>query len=90
MKIAWDMDKARVNVRKHGLHFREVEPVFFDPNAIVTEDIGSIDEQRHVVIGMGALSRLVTVVYCYRRGNIRVISARKSTAGERKTYEERI
>ena len=90
MDIHWDPQKAITNHRKHGIHFREVEPVFYDPHAIVTEDLGSIDEQRLVVIGLDTRQRVVTVVYCLRSQAVRVISARKATRSERSSYEKRI
>ena len=30
----WDPDKARANVRKHGVSFEEAETIFLDPLAI--------------------------------------------------------
>jgi len=37
-------------------------------------------------MGMDALSRVLIVVYTWREDNIRLISARKATAKERKQY----
>jgi uncharacterized protein len=37
---------------------------------------------------MDALARVVVVVYTWRRNNIRIISARKTGAEERRQYEE--
>jgi uncharacterized DUF497 family protein len=41
MKITWDSVKAKSNRLKHRVFFSEVEPVFYDPNAISFEDAGS-------------------------------------------------
>ena len=34
MQIVWDPQKAKVNLRKHGVRFSDAEGVLFDPNAI--------------------------------------------------------
>jgi uncharacterized DUF497 family protein len=44
-------------------------------------------EQRFLVLGMSAASRLVVVSYAERRPRTRIISARLATKRERQTYE---
>jgi uncharacterized DUF497 family protein len=90
MEITWDSVKAKTNRLKHRVFFSEVEPVFYDPNAISFEDKDSRGEARHVVIGHDSMGRLVVVVYTYRRATIRLISARRASKAERETYEKRI
>lgn len=34
MKVIWDQEKAKINLRKHRIHFADTEPVFFDPMAL--------------------------------------------------------
>lgn len=87
MDVVWDPAKARSNVKKHGVSFADVETVFYDPFAISLEDPGSTHENRYVVVGMDALSRVVVVVYTYRNVAVRLISARKATKSEREAYE---
>lgn len=87
MDVVWDPAKARSNLKKHGVSFADVEPVFYDPFAISLEDPGSTHENRYVVVGMDALSRVVVVVYTYRNVAVRLISARKATKSEREAYE---
>jgi uncharacterized protein len=66
----------------------EAIPVCDDPCAItITDDESDPDEQRFVTIGMGAMSRLLVVVYTWRGENIRIISARPAEAHEREQYE---
>ncbi|MBI2455103.1 MAG: BrnT family toxin [candidate division NC10 bacterium] len=31
MRVAWDPEKAKLNLRKHGIHFSDAEGVLFDP-----------------------------------------------------------
>ena len=37
-EITWDSVKAKSNRLKHRVFFSDVEPVFYDPNAISFED----------------------------------------------------
>ena len=90
MEITWDSVKAKSNRLKHGVFFSEVEPVFYDPNAISFEDRASKGEARFIVIGLDALARLVVVAYTYRDSVIRIISARKASKTEQKVYEKGI
>ena len=86
----WDPDKARENLKKHGVRFSDAEMVLFDPSALTREDIASEGEQRFVTVGMDALGRILIVVYTYRDEDIRLISARSATKRERMQYEEGI
>ena len=88
--INWDPEKARSNVRKHGVRFSDAETVLFDPQAITVEDETAEDERRFVSVGMDAVGRVLVVVYCYRDVDIRLISARRANRHERQRYEEGI
>ncbi len=46
------------------------------------------DEERWAMIGTDALGRVLVVVYTWRGERIRLISARRATARERRQYEE--
>ena len=86
MHFDWDPDKQRANLRKHGIELADAVAVFRDPLAVTVED-SAHDEQRFVTMGLDALGRILVVVYVYRAPNtIRIISARKADAGERKQY----
>ena len=90
MDVVWDPEKARSNLKKHGVRFADAETVLFDPNALTREDMESEGEQRFVTVGMDALGRILVVVYTYRGEDIRLISARSATKRERMQYEEGI
>ena len=84
----WDPDKAARNRAVHGVDFPDAILVLEDDRAItVVED--SEDGERFVTVGMDALGRVLVVVYTWRRGRIRVISARRATRREMAQYEER-
>ena len=89
-EITWDSVKAKSNRLKHRVFFSDVEPVFYDPNAISFEDRESEGEARFIVIGLDSLARLVVVAYTYRDSVIRVISARKASKAEQRVYEKGI
>ena len=89
MGFEWDeANKAGSNYRKHGVRMPEAIPVFDDPNAVTTtDDESDPNEQRFVTLGVGAIGRLLVVVYTWRGANIRIISARLADAHEREEYE---
>lgn len=90
MKVIWDPEKAKINLRKHKVRFADAEPVFYDPMALTREDDDSEGEQRFVSVGLDALRRILVVVYTYLGADIRLISARRATSTERKHYEKGI
>ena len=71
---------------KHGVSFADAVAVFSDHAALTMED-DDPDEQRFVTIGIDALGYILVVTYTWRGEEIRVISARKATARERRQYE---
>ena len=89
MRFEWDDQKARENLKKHGVTFGEATEVFYDPNALETADTKhSFDEARFSIIGYST-RRLLFVVFAERHGDmVRIISARRPTPSERKAYEE--
>jgi len=89
MSFEWDLRKAEVNFRKHGVRFAESLPVFEDESALTMKDDESDPgEQRFLAMGLGAKGRVLVVVYGYRGEKIRIISARVAEPHERSQYEE--
>jgi uncharacterized DUF497 family protein len=84
----WDSRKAAANVRKHGVTFEEAATAFLDDLSVVYEDRDH--PERLVLIGMSLSRRLLVVVHAERgEGDlIRLISARRATPHERRSYEE--
>ena len=87
MDYQWNPNKARTNLRKHGIAFADAVLVFEDTAAITIEDEHR-EEERFITIGKDARSRVLVVVFTWRNDSIRIISARKSTLLEREQYEE--
>lgn len=89
LRFEWDERKATVNAKKHGISFEEAQSVFFDERARLIEDPDhSEPEERFILLGLSSSLRLLLVCHCYRsEGNvIRIISARKATLRESKSY----
>ena len=92
-RFEWDEDKAARNLKKHSLRFAEAAEVFLDPNAIFGPDPSESSEKRYYAIGALQDSELVVfVAYTERtyhgQETIRIISARKALAQERRRYYE--
>jgi uncharacterized DUF497 family protein len=90
VNFEWDPGKARRNRRKHRTSFQEAATVFGDPLAETYPDPDhSMLEQRFITVGMSGADRVLIVAHADRGENIRIISARKATQGEREDYEEK-
>lgn len=89
MELEWDTHKAARNLNKHGVSFEDAELVFYDAGRIESYDgRENHGEDRWATIGL-AYAAVLYVVYTVRHGEtIRIISARKANAHERKQYRE--
>ena len=88
MGYEWDARKARANLTKHGVDFADAALVLEDPLALTRPDPDAEREERFVTLGLDPLGRLLVVVWTPRGQRIRLISARRATAAERRQYEE--
>lgn len=89
MRVIWDTGKAAANIRKHKVEFSHAATVLDDPGAITIEDLRH-EEQRFVTLGADLVGRILVVVYAYEAEDaIRLISARKATPSERRTYGQK-
>lgn len=84
----WDENKRLSNIRKHGIDFLDARWVFSDPNAITFPSHRDHAEPRFLTVGRVGI-RAVTVVFTMRGDRIRIISARRCRAQERRRYERR-
>lgn len=84
----WDDRKAESNRRKHGVSFAEAVTAPEDRDAITGPDL--VEPSRLVTIGMSRVLRVLFVVHTdhWRSGRVRLISARKVSANQRRIYEE--
>ena len=88
MRFEWDPEKAKQNLKKHGVSFEEALTVFYDSLSATFDDPDhSVDEYREITVGSSSRERLLVVAHTEREESIRIISARPATAHERKKHE---
>jgi uncharacterized DUF497 family protein len=89
IEFEWDPEKAIVNIRKHGVTFREAAMVFNDTLAITYYDDAHSDyEPRFVTLGISDKGRVLVVCHTLIGEAIRLITARKATRHETNFYEK--
>lgn len=88
VRFEWDPAKAAANKRKHGVSFEEAMTCFSDPLALLLED--RRHAERLVLVGESTRTRVIFTVYAELDDDdgVRIISARRATREERRTYEE--
>ena len=89
MRFEWDEGKNRRNLAKHKVSFETASLVFEDPRALSVQDRVVEGEERWQTVGM-VFGTVLFVGHTYREqaGDevIRLISARKAIAHERRAY----
>ena len=89
MEFEWNPQKAAANLAKHTVSFEDAATVFGDLlGRIMADPRHSIGEERLVLLGLSQSQHLLAVMYVDRGEAIRIISARRATRRERRTYEE--
>jgi uncharacterized protein len=84
-KFEWDKKKQQANLKKHSIDFIDAQLIFNDPNRIEVESERN-GEKRYITIG--EINDVVLFVVYINRGKCkRIISARRASKYERKTYE---
>lgn len=89
MEYEWDEAKRFANLRKHGIDFTDVSVVFDGDIVTVEDDRYSYGEQRFVTFGL-LQGRVVAIVHVERENCTRIISVRKATKYEQRTYFEQL
>lgn len=90
MKLEWDEDKNKENLRKHGFDFGDAWEIFEAPLLTALDIRADYGEDRW--IGIGWLGNRIVVVTFSPRGTdtIRIISLRRALKHERKKFEEAV
>lgn len=84
----WNLVKNKMNIQKHGISFGEASGVFDDASVLEKPDAThSWDEDRWIALGSIGGIGIVVVVWVARGEKVRLISARRATASERRSYE---
>lgn len=82
-EFEWDEAKAASNLEKHGVDFEDAIGIFEGPVLEVRSDRGSEVRWRAVGVVEGVE---LAMIYTWREGRRRVISARRARKNEREAY----
>ena len=85
MKFEFDATKSMSNLTKHGISFNDAKQAWKDPKLLLIRAT-QISEERWIAIA-SLEGKHWSVVFTYRDGRIRIISARRSRAREIALYE---
>ncbi|MCK5146388.1 BrnT family toxin [bacterium] len=88
MPFEWDENKNQRNFEKHGIRFEDACELFKYKHMTFTDNRFNYGEDREISIGKIARDVKIVIVYTKRDENIRIISARKANARERKKYND--
>lgn len=59
IQFEWDTEKAKQNLKKHGVSFDEAVTAFYDPLSATFDDPDhSVNEQRYITIAFSSKGRL--------------------------------
>ena len=82
---AWDEDKRRANLAKHGVDFADVDRLDW-AGAVTREDARGAYGERRFVSTVPLDGRLHVCVWTFRDGMLRLISLRKANPREVKSH----
>ena len=89
MRFRWDEAKRRANLRKHGIDFGDLPPLFEGYTVTVEDTRFAYPERRFVTFGL-LEGRVLAIAHTEDEETIRFLSARKATRNEREGYFETI
>lgn len=90
IEFDWDEGNKDKNWKKHKVHYKESEEIFFNrPIHIYKDNKHSGIEQRFTAFGKTNKNRLLYITFTIRNSTIRIISTRDQSKKERKLYEKK-
>ncbi|OGY21485.1 MAG: hypothetical protein A2126_04065 [Candidatus Woykebacteria bacterium GWB1_45_5] len=90
--FGFDWDEANIlkNWEKHKVKHTEAEEVFVNkPRVVFKDEKRSSTEVRQQILGLTNQKRKLSVIFTFRAGKVRVISARDMNRKERFLYEKK-
>ena len=87
--ITWDEAKRKLNLRKHGIDFRDAGEIFDGPTVTAEDTRQAYGEQRWVALGI-LNGVVVSMTYTERKDDLRIISIRKALKHEARFYISQI
>jgi uncharacterized protein len=85
----WDEQKNKANIKKHGIDFEDIIPIFFSREALIMQDNRKDYSEDRLIILCPIGGRMFHVTYTARGSAVRIISARRANKRERRYYEQR-
>ncbi len=85
MEFEFDLQKSKINKKKHGIDFVEAQSLWEDPD-LIEISAKTTDEPRFLVIGCIS-SKHWSGIITYRKEKTRIISLRRSRPEEVDIYE---
>ena len=85
MEFEWD-DANEEHIAEHGIMPDEAEEALSDAHRKNQPAYNTPTERRRGVLGATEDGRILVVIYTYRRGAIRVVTARDANEAERRRY----
>ncbi len=82
----WDEGKAAANIDKHGIDFEDAIGIF--RRFVLDARSEREGEQRWKAVGVLGADFEVAVIYTWREGRRRIISARRARRNERRAYHQ--
>ncbi|HUY82366.1 MAG TPA: BrnT family toxin [Acidobacteriaceae bacterium] len=86
--IVWDEKKRLINLKKHGLDFKDAYLVHDNPDKVTFLSPRNNEDRRLDVAMVELAGRVLSLIYTHRSEDIRIISFRVASRKERKAYEE--
>jgi uncharacterized protein len=89
IEFEWDDEKARTNLKKHGVRFTEAVTIWLDDSALeIPDPEHSHGEERWIRMGLSRNANALVVVYVEKIENksVRIVSARKASRSEEDRY----
>ena len=85
IEFEWDDEKAKINLKKHGVRFEVAMLVFFDKFLFEDYDYKHSDDEDRIKV-IGKVDEVLVVIYTERKEKLRIISARRANKKERNDY----
>jgi uncharacterized protein len=85
VEFDWD-DANEEHIAEHGITPEEAEEAMSDRRRQSQPAYSTPTERRRGTLGATEDGRVLVVIYTYRRGAIRVVTARDANAAERRRY----
>ena len=84
----WDEAKREANLRKHGFDFDDADSVYESPDKVTFKEDDRGELRWRDLAPVEWAGSILSLVYTLRGYNIRIISFRKASRRERRTYDD--